>query len=72
MSKVQKYIDNGPMEVFFGILKSEKYYLKKYEHYENLEKDIENYITFYNGKRLQEKLRESTPLECGIIYSKRM
>ncbi|MGL5057631.1 MAG: IS3 family transposase [Fusobacteriaceae bacterium] len=70
MSRVGKCIDNGPMEGFFGILKSEKYYLKKYEHYENLEKDIENYITFYNEKRLQKKLGELTPKEFRENYYK--
>ncbi|MGL5051786.1 MAG: IS3 family transposase [Fusobacteriaceae bacterium] len=70
MSRVGKCIDNGRMEGFFGILKSEKYYLKKYENYENLGKDIENYITFYNEKSLQEKLGELTPKEFREKYYK--
>lgn len=51
MSKVGRCIDNGPMEGFWGSLKSESYYLKKFETYEEL--DIKEYINFYNTKRLQ-------------------
>ncbi|MGL5124839.1 MAG: IS3 family transposase [Fusobacteriaceae bacterium] len=37
MSRVGKCIDNGPMEGFFGNVKSEKYYLKKYSDLIELE-----------------------------------
>ena len=63
MSRVGKCIDNGPMEGFFGILKCEKYYLNKYDNYLDLEKDIEDYIKFYNNKRLQKKLNCQSPVE---------
>lgn len=61
MSRVGKCIDNGPMEGFWGILKSESYYLKKFETYEELELDIKRYIKFYNTKRLQKKLNSLSP-----------
>ena len=61
MSKVGRYIDNGPMEGFWGSLKSESYYLKKFETYEEL--DIKEYINFYNTKRLQKKLNSLSTLE---------
>lgn len=51
MSRVGRCIDNGPMEDFWGSLKSKSYYLKKFETYEEL--DIKEYINFYNTKRLQ-------------------
>lgn len=64
MSRAGKCIDNGPMENFWGILKSEKYYLKgKYCTYEELKTDIDNYISFYNNKRLQKRLNSMSPLE---------
>lgn len=63
MSRVGRCIDNGPMEGFWGILKSESYYLKKFETYEELELDIKEYINFYNTKRLQKKLNSLSPLE---------
>lgn len=51
MSRVGKCIDNGPMELFWGILKCEKYYLNKYETLDELEKAINEYIYFYNHER---------------------
>ncbi|MBP3361610.1 MAG: integrase core domain-containing protein [Clostridia bacterium] len=40
MSRVGKCIDNGPMEGFWGILKTEMYYLNHFETYEELKKAI--------------------------------
>jgi len=64
MSRVGRCIDNGPMEGFWGILKSERYYLqKKYDTYQELKDDIEDYIQFYNYKRLQKRLNSLSPME---------
>lgn len=63
MSRVGKCIDNGPMEGFFGNLKCEKYHLKKYDTLLELEKDIHEYIWFYNNERLQKHLNSLNPLE---------
>ncbi len=63
MSRVGKCIDNGPMEGFWGTLKCEKYYLRKYQTFESLKKDIDNYIYFYNNERLQRKLNSLSPME---------
>ncbi|WP_157841538.1 integrase core domain-containing protein, partial [Jeotgalibacillus soli] len=38
MSRVGKYMDNGPMESFWGTLKCEKYSLHKYDTFEELSK----------------------------------
>ncbi len=48
MSRVGKCIDNGPMEGFFGILKSEMFYGKKYKSLDELAEKIVEYIEFYN------------------------
>ncbi|HCO73949.1 MAG TPA: IS3 family transposase [Clostridium sp.] len=63
MSRVSRCIDNGPMEGFWGTLKSEIYYLKKFNTYEELRQAIDEYIEFYNTKRLQKKLKGMTPTE---------
>lgn len=55
MSRVSRCIDNGPMEDFWGTLKAEMYYLRKFDTYEELEQAIDEYIEFYNAKRLQKK-----------------
>ena len=63
MSRVGRCIDNGPMEAFWGTLKSEMYYLRKFSTFEELEQAIDEYIKFYNTKRLQKKLKGMAPVE---------
>lgn len=63
MSRVGKCIDNGPMEGFWGILKRERYYGKRYFSRDSLVKMIEDYIEYYNNRRLQRKLGVLTPRE---------
>jgi transposase InsO family protein len=63
MSRVGRCIDNGPMESFWGTLKCEKYYLNTYRTFEELKRDIDSYIYFYNYERLQAKLNGLSPME---------
>lgn len=63
MSRVGRCIDNGPMEGFWGTLKSEMYYLRKFDTIEELRQAIDEYIDFYNTRRLQRKLKGMTPIE---------
>jgi transposase InsO family protein len=67
MSRVGRCIDNGPMEGFWGIIKSEKYYLNKYNTYEELSNAIDDYISFYNNDRLQKRLNGLCPLEYRAL-----
>ena len=68
MSRVGKCIDNGPMEGFWGILKRERYYGKRFTSREALVNMIEEYITYYNTGRLQRGLGVLTPLEKHELY----
>ena len=52
-------MDNGPMEAFWGTLKSEMYYLNEYKDYESLAKAIEKYIHFNNYKRRQKEVKQA-------------
>ncbi|TYS57635.1 transposase, partial [Sutcliffiella horikoshii] len=63
MSRVGRCIDNGPIESFWGTLKCEKYYLEKYETFDDLEEAIDEYIQFYNHDRYQKRLNGLSPLE---------
>ena len=63
MSRVGRCLDNAPMEGWWGILKSEMYYLKKFTSREMLVEAIENYIQFYNTRRYQKRLNCMTPCE---------
>lgn len=68
MSGVAKCIDNGPMEGFWGIIKRERYYRKRFTSRETIVKMIENYIEYYNTKRLQRNLGVLTPMEKHEKY----
>ena len=70
MSRVGKCIDNGPMEGFWGILKRERYYGKKFNDKVSLITMIKDYIDYYNNKRLQRKLGVLTPMEKYNNYLK--
>ena len=39
------------------------YYLRKFDTFEELEQAIDEYIKFYNTKRLQKKLKGMAPIE---------
>ena len=62
MSRVAHCIDNGPMEGFWGILKREMYYGKRFTSKEELIQGIQDYIEYYNNRRLQRKLHIMTPM----------
>ena len=68
MSRIGKCIDNGPMEGFWGILKRERYYGRHFTDRESLIAMIEDYIGYYNTKRLQRKLGVVTPMEKHNNY----
>lgn len=68
MSRVAKCIDNGPMEGFWGILKRERYYGNRFTSRESVVKMIQEYIEYYNNKRLQRNLGVLTPMEKHDMY----
>ncbi|MFZ7243617.1 transposase, partial [Avibacterium avium] len=51
MSRKGNCLDNGAMESFFGRLKTECYFGKRFETFEQLEKVIHEYIHYYNNER---------------------
>ncbi len=57
MSRKRNCYDNCIMETFFGRLKNEMYYgyEKDYSSFEKFSKAIEEYIDYYNNKRIQAK-----------------
>ncbi len=68
MSRVAKCIDNGPMEGFWGILKRERYYGHRFTDRDSIVRMIEDYIFYYNNKRLQRNLGVLTPMEKHNQY----
>ena len=63
MSRKGNCLDNSPMENFFGILKREIHYGKKFYSYEESKETIEDYIEYYNKSRIKEKLGYLSPVE---------
>ena len=51
------------MEGFWGILKRERYYGRRFSDRQTLVQMIEDYILYYNTKRLQRNLGILTPME---------
>ena len=65
MSRKGNSPDNGMMESFFGILKSEMFYgyEKTFQSLEQLEQAIVDYIDYYNNKRIKVKLKGLSPVQ---------
>ncbi len=63
MSRKGNCHDNSVMENFFGILKQEIYYGVVYYSYDELKEAIEEYIKYYNEKRIKEKLGWLSPVQ---------
>jgi len=60
MSRKGNCYDNTPMESFFGTLKNELIYQKRYATREEAIREITEYIEiFYNRERIQERLKVS-------------
>ena len=56
-------VDNVPIESFFSCLKSECIYRIDRLDVNDIEQIVEKFIKYYNENRLQEKLKELTPIE---------
>ena len=71
MSRKGNCLDNACAENFFGILKSELFYVKEkeYNNVDELEKDIIEYIDYYNNKRIKGKLKGMSPVQYRIHSS---
>ncbi|ODO39965.1 hypothetical protein A5M99_01720 [Streptococcus pneumoniae] len=65
MSRKGNSQDNGMMESFFGILKSEMFYgyEKSFQSLKQLEQAIVDYIDYYNNKRIKVKLKGLSPVQ---------
>lgn len=65
MSRKGNSPDNGMMESFFGILKSEMFYgfERLYQSLDELEQAITDYIFYYNNKRIKTNLKGLSPVQ---------
>ncbi|WP_392563162.1 IS3 family transposase [Orbus sturtevantii] len=63
MSRKGNCLDNAVAENFFGLLKSEMYHGQHFKDADELIEKIEEYIEYYNTKRIKVKLNGLTPVE---------
>jgi putative transposase len=60
-------VDNVPIESFFSALKSESIYLKVKIKQDFMIELVSGYIRYYNEERLQEQLKELTPIQYRAL-----
>jgi len=63
MSRRGNCLDNAVAESFFGTLKSECFYLKKFDSVTELRQAVDRYIGYYNNERIKLKLKGLSPVE---------
>ena len=71
MSRKGNSMDNGMMENFFGILKTEMFYEQenKYNSLDDLINAIDDYIYYYNFDRIKVKLKGLSPVNYRLQSS---
>ena len=68
MSRKGNCLDNAIIENFFGILKSEMFYLKKFNSINQLKQEIKEYILYYNNHRIKSNLNKMSPIKYRAHY----
>lgn len=63
MSRKGNCLDNAAMENFFSHLKSELFYIEKFDSVDQLRVSIDEYIHYYNHERIKLKLGGLSPVE---------
>ena len=68
MSRKGNSMDNGMMENFFGLLKTEMFYDQedKYQNIDELILAIDDYINYYNHDRIKVKLKGLSPVNYRL------
>ena len=71
MSRKGNSMDNGLMENFFGLLKTEMFYEQegKYKTIDELKQAIDEYINYYNYDRIKVKLKGLSPVNYRLQSS---
>ena len=66
--KVEKgnCLENSVVENFFGIMKSELLYAKKYTSMDSFITDLKEYMEYYNNERIKLRLNGMSP----VLYRK--
>jgi len=68
MSRKGNCLDNAIIENFFGILKSELFYIQKFTSLEGLKREIKKYINYYKNERIKSNLNKMSPIQYRAHY----
>jgi len=63
MSRKGNCLDNAAMESFFAVLKTEFFYLNKFDSVDELRNGLADYIHYYNHDRIKLKLKGLSPVQ---------
>ncbi|ABP33519.1 Integrase, catalytic region [Polynucleobacter asymbioticus QLW-P1DMWA-1] len=63
MSRKGNCLDNAVMENWFGIMKTEFFYPKRFETIESFKQGLHEYIHYYNHDRIKQKLKGLSPVQ---------
>ena len=61
MSRKGNCLDNAVIESFFGLLKSELFYLQEFESMERFKNELIDYLDYYNNRLSKAKLKGLPP-----------
>lgn len=61
MSRKGNCLDNAVIENFFGLLKSELFYLQEFQSLEEFKTELIDYLDYYNNRRIKAKLKGLPP-----------
>ena len=67
MSRKRYCLDNAITKNFFGIMKSELLYVEKIESPEAFMKALDEYIDYYNDKRIKSRLKGMSPVQYRTL-----
>ena len=67
MSRKGNCLDNAMAENFFGIMKSELLYAENFESSEAFIKALDEYIDYYNNKRIKSRLIGKSPVQYRTL-----
>ena len=67
MSRKGNCLDNAMAENFFGIMKSELLYAEKFDSPKAFIKALEEYIEYYNNKRIKSRLKGKSPVQYRTL-----
>jgi len=68
MSRKGNCLDNAMMENFFGLMKTELLYIRKWNDIDEFKKELVKYISYYNNDRIKLRLKGKSPVKYRALF----